>query len=151
MAVSSEFVAYAIAGYVFEKLGTRVALMSFYAIAGVGAVLMLSYGLAHTDTIAFPILFLLCRFGISGVYILFIAANAKIFDTERSASALGLGSFFGRLVLSGAPLASTLKQPVPMYIFFFSCASALCFTYFIKVHPKLENKAKKVTPVEEPE
>lgn len=85
MAVSSEFVAYAIAGYVFERLGTRVALMSFYAIAGVGAVLMLAYGLAHTDTIAFPILFLLCRFGISGVYILFIAANARIFDTERSA------------------------------------------------------------------
>lgn len=38
-----------------------------------------------------------------------------------------------------------------MYIFFFSCAAALGFTFFIKVHPKLETKAKKVTPIEEPE
>jgi len=108
MAVSSEFVAYLVAGYVLEKLGAKVSLMTCYTIAGVGGVLMLTYGLHHTDSIAFPIIFLVCRFGVAGVYILFIAANARIFDVEKSATAFGLGSFFARMVLSGAPLVSTM-------------------------------------------
>ena len=108
MAVSSEFVAYLIAGYVLEKLGAKVSLMTCYAIAGIGGILMLTYGLHNTESIAFPIIFLVCRFGVAGVYILFIAANARIFDVEKSATAFGLGSFFARMVLSGAPIVSTM-------------------------------------------
>ena len=135
MSVSSEIVAYLIAGYVLEKLGARVSLLSCYLTAGIGGIMMLAYGLEHTDSIAFPIMFLICRFGISGVYILFIAANARIFDVEKSATAFGIGSFFARLILSTAPLASTFRQPLPMYIFTFTTLLAAGFVLFIKVHP----------------
>ena len=144
MAVSSEFVAYLIAGYVLEKLGAKVSLMTCYTIAGVGGVLMLTYGLHNTDSVAFPVIFLICRFGVAGVYILFIAANARIFDVEKSATAFGLGSFFARLVLSGAPLASTMQQPVPMYIFTVTTILAIFVSFFVKVHPDAENRHNKV-------
>lgn len=149
MAVSSEFVAYLIAGYVLEKLGAKISLMTCYTIAGVGGVLMLTYGLDNMDSIAFPLIFLICRFGCAGVYILFIAANARIFDVEKSATAFGLGSFFARMILSGAPLVSTMSQPVPMYIFTVTTILAIGISYFVKVHPDAENRLKKsaVAPV----
>lgn len=143
MSVSSEFVAYLIAGCVLEKLGAKASLMTCYSIAGIGGILMLTYGLNHTDSMAFPIIFLVCRFGVAGVYILFIAANARIFDVEKSATAFGLGSFFARMVLSAAPLVSTMEQPVPMYIFTFTTILAIGISFFVKVHPDAENRLKK--------
>jgi len=80
MSCSSEFVAYLMAGLILEKLGAKTALLTCYVIAAIGSILMISYGLNHTEDISFPIIFLIGRFGISGVYILFIAANARIFD-----------------------------------------------------------------------
>lgn len=148
MSVSSEFVAYLIAGYVLERLGAKVSLMTCYTIAGIGGILMLSYGLDHTDSIAFPIIFLVCRFGVAGVYILFIAANARIFDVEKSATAFGLGSFFARMILSGAPLVSTMSQPLPMYIFTVTTIIAIGISYFIKVHPQAESRLKKSAKVQ---
>lgn len=150
MAVSSEFVAYLIAGYVLEKLGAKVSLMTCYSIAGVGGILMLTYGLQNTESLAFPIIFLICRFGVAGVYILFIAANARIFDVEKSATAFGLGSFFARMVLSGAPLVSTMSQPVPMYIFTVTTIIAICISFFVKVHPEAEKRLKKAKVEEAP-
>lgn len=143
MAVSSEFVAYLIAGYVLEKLGAKISLMTCYTIAGVGGVLMLSFGLHNTESIWFPVIFLVCRFGVAGVYILFIAANARIFDVEKSATAFGLGSFFARMVLSGAPLVSTMQQPVPMYIFTATTIIAIFLSFFVKVHPDADRRSKK--------
>ena len=80
MSCSSEFVAYLMAGLILEKLGAKTALITCYVIAAIGSILMIAYGLDHTEDISFPIIFLIGRFGISGVYILFIAANARIFD-----------------------------------------------------------------------
>ena len=145
MACSSEFVAYLTAGVILEKLGAKTSLITCYLIAAFGGILMVIYGLDHPDSISFPIIFLICRFGISGVYILFIAANARIFDVERSATAFGLGSFFARMILSGAPLASTLSQPLPMYIFCACTLFSAFTTCFVQVHPATElrrNQAK---------
>lgn len=80
MAASSEFVAYMVAGCVLEKLGTKISLISFYAIAGAGGLSMLTYGLDNQESKLFPVLFLVCRFGISGIYMLSIAVNARLFD-----------------------------------------------------------------------
>ena len=79
-----------------------------YLIAAVGSIMMLAYGLNHTSEISFPLIFLLCRFGISGVDVPLGVAIVRVFDTERSATAFGLGSLFARLTVSAAPLASTI-------------------------------------------
>jgi hypothetical protein len=38
----------------------------FYAISALSCILMLSYGLNHTESLAFPAIFLLCRFATGG-------------------------------------------------------------------------------------
>ena len=43
--VSFDAVAYVVAGYILEKLGPKVSLASLYAVAGIGSILMLSFGL----------------------------------------------------------------------------------------------------------
>jgi len=109
LAVSSEFMAYMFGGFIFEKLGVRKSLTTQFLLSGVGGIAMLAYGLDRPDSIAFPIIFLFCRFGVSGVQVQMISANSRIFDVEKSSTAFGLCNFFARLILSGAPLVSTLS------------------------------------------
>ena len=109
MSVSSEFLAILAGGLMLTKLGVKISLTACYLVSGFSGILMLTYGLQNTDSIAFPILLTACRSGVSGVAVLFVAANARIFDVESSATAFGLGSFFSRMILSSAPIVSTLS------------------------------------------
>ena len=140
MVLSADIVTYVICGYILEKLGSKVTLASMYTLSGIGGIVMLTYGLQHTDSIAFPIIFVACRFGISGIYIVFMAANARIFPPDKSATAFGCCACVARLVLCGAPLVSTMKQPIPMYIFTATTIMAICVSIFLKVHPKSEQR-----------
>jgi len=108
MSLSSEIGAIFFAGALLTKVGTRLSLVTCYCASGIGGILMLTYGLQNPDSIAFPIIFLVCRFGVSGVNVLYVACNARIFDVETSVTAFGLASFFARMSLSGAPLIATL-------------------------------------------
>ncbi len=134
----SEIVANFTAGLVMIKLGTKRALITFYSISIFGAILMLYYGLSHTDSIAFPAIFLLCRFGTGGVYVIMVAANARIFYVENAATAFGFGSFFARLVSVAVPLVAVISQPTPMYIFLANASLALLASLFLKLHPEAE-------------
>ena len=69
LAVSSEFLAYLVGGYIFEKLGAKRSLTVQFLLSGVGGIAMLTFGLHHPDSLAFPIIFLFCRFGVSGVQV----------------------------------------------------------------------------------
>jgi len=145
MSLSSELVSIIFAGVLLEKLGTRASLMTCFLFSAIGGVAMVTYGLNNTDTIAFPIIFLICRFGVGGINVLYTACNARIFDVESSATAFGMAALFARMSLSGAPLVATLNQPTPMYVFLATTALAAGISYFVKVHPKLERKTAKPT------
>lgn len=140
--VSAEFFSYIIGGVLLEKLGTKLSLIILYLLSGIGGLLMLVYGLNHVESVAFPILFLICRFGVSAINVLFTAANARIFDIEKSATAFGLGSFFARMILSTAPVVSTLPQPLPMVIFTLTTVATAFVIMLLKVHPDTERKIK---------
>ena len=142
MSLGSELAATFFAGVLLEKLGTRLSMFTCFITSAIGGILMLSYGLSHKESIAFPIIFLVCRFGVSGTNVLYVACNARIFDIERSVTAFGLASFFARMSLSGAPLISTLDQPVPMVVFTVTIVIAAMISLFVKVHPQLEQRNK---------
>ena len=146
----SELVANFTAGLIMIKLGTKRALVTFYLISVFGAILMLLYGLSHADSIAFPAIFLLCRFGTGGVYVIMIAANARIFYVENAATAFGFASFFGRLVSVAVPLVAVISQPTPMYIYAANASLALLASLFLKLHPQAENFSTSKAEVEKP-
>ena len=82
MSMSSDIVSIFISGILIEKFGARISLFVTYLIAGIGGILLLTYGLDHPDSIAFPIFFLICRFGVGGAVLIVVAANSRIFDIE---------------------------------------------------------------------
>ena len=147
MSLSSELASIFFAGLLLEKLGTRLSLVTCYLTSAIGGILMLAYGLNNVESIAFPIIFLVCRFGVSGINVLYVACNARIFDVEQSVTAFGLASFFARMSLSGAPLISTLDQPTPMMVFTLTTVVAAAISYFVKVHPSLELRNSRVKPI----
>ena len=139
MSLLSELVSTFTAGLVMNKFGTKRTLIIFYSISVFGAILMLIHGLAHTDSIAFPAIFLLCRFGTGGVYVIMIAANARIFYVENAATAFGFASFFARLACTACPLVAIISQPTPMYIYAAMAIFALLVSLLLKIHPEAEN------------
>lgn len=105
---------------------------------------MLAYGLDNPNSMFFPIFFFICRFGCRGVTVIYVAANSNVFDVEQASTAFGLGSFFGRMCLSAAPLVSTVAQPVPLLIFTATSFASMSTVFFLKLHPKAETLSKKV-------
>ena len=66
MGVGSDLFSFFIAGYIHERLGSRISLLVCYLTSALGGILTLAYGLDHMDSIAFPIFFFLARFGVAG-------------------------------------------------------------------------------------
>ena len=142
MSISSDIISIFISGVLIEKFGVRISLFLTYLIAGIGGVLLLTYGLDHTDSIAFPIFFLICRFGVGGAVLIVVAANSRIFDIEQASTAFGLSAFFGRLMLSAAPVVSTVAQPVPTLIFTGTCLAFSAISFLLKIHPEAETYSR---------
>ena len=69
---------------------------------------MIFYGLNHADSLAFPAIFLLCRFGTGGLVVIMVAANPIVFYVENAAMAFGIGSFFARALSSAVPIVAIL-------------------------------------------
>ena len=106
---SSEIVAYIVSGLFFEKFGVRCSYLVSLLIAALGGMLILFYGLAHQDSLSFPILFLITKFGVSCAYNILIVGNARLFNVEKAATAFGTTSFLARLIQGASPLVSTIE------------------------------------------
>ena len=143
MGTSSDFFTIFAAGCLLEKLGVKTSLVFCYITAAFGGILMLAYGLDHTDSIAFPIFFLICRAGVRGADLIFVAANSRVFDIEQASTAFGLGAFFGRMGLSAAPVVSTIAQPVPMVIFTATTIVSSTTAFCLMIHPQAETFNRK--------
>ncbi len=134
----SELVANFTAGLFLYKLGTKTTLTVFYTITILGSILMLFYGLQHTDSLAFPAIFFLCRLGAHANFVVVIASNARIFHVESAATAFGFSSFFTRLISSAVPIVAIMPQPTPMIIFAVNALVGILVTILLKVHPDTE-------------
>lgn len=143
MSITSDFFSIFFSGYIMEKLGSRISLLICYMLALIGGISMLAYGLDNPDSAAFPVFFLICRSGIRGADLIYVAANSRVFDIEQASTAFGLGSFFGRIVVSSAPTVSTVSQPVPMVIFTTMALASSVSSFLLKIHPEAETCTRK--------
>ena len=85
----SEFIAYAVSGIVYEKLGAKSTLASSFGISLVGGILILVYGLNHQTHWTFFLLVLFAKFGIASSFNVVYVAHCSIFPTLFASTALG--------------------------------------------------------------
>ena len=132
---SSEFVAYILAGLIYERLGVHRTYLIALGTGIIGGILIIVYGLDHQDSADFRVFFLMCKFSISCSYSMLILANSTLFEVQSAATALSIPMFFARLGQSSSPLISNLAQPIPMYIYVAANLSCVISAMFLRVHP----------------
>ena len=140
--------AYLAGGILIGKIGTKRALISVFALASAGGVLVLLFGLQHQDSIIFPILFFISNFGISAAFNIVYAGNTKIFPQEIAATSMGICQVLARIFSALQFFFTQMEQPIPMIIFLVSSLVALALCCFLKVQEEKDDDTQKVETIE---
>ena len=130
----SELVAYAVSGGLYEGIGVKASLAGSFAVALIGGLIILSYGLDHQSDWTFVLLVLFAKFGIACSMNLVYVSHCATFPTLFAATAFGYCNFLARLFCSLSPLISTMEEPLPMWFFTITAGLAAVLSLGLKVN-----------------
>lgn len=128
----SEMIAYIVSGLFYEKVGVKLSLILAFAISAFGGVMILAYGLAHEDSVAFFIFFLLAKFGVTCTFNINFAANSYFFPVLFCATAMGICNFLARLSSAFSFIVGQIEEPIPMYLFTGLCITSIVALFFLR-------------------
>ena len=101
---ASEVLAYVFAGALYQMVGLKASLFLSFGIAFSGGCSLLSFGLAHPESLMFPIQVLVAKFGIACSFNILYVSHSTIFPVAFAASALGFCNFFARVFSATSPV-----------------------------------------------
>ena len=136
----ADVVAFAIAGYVYQRVGVRISLIGTYILATVSGFILLTYGLKHEESWVFVLLVFAARFGISFAFNIIYVAHAPLFPTLFSATAFGFCNFFSRIFSAFSSLFAALEEPTPMIIYTTLAGITAVLAFGIQPNPENKNK-----------
>lgn len=95
-----------------------------FAIAFIGGIALLLYGLDNPKSVFFPILVLVAKFGISCSFNIIYVSHSSVFPIAFAATALGFCNFFARVFSASSPVLAQIEEPLPVIAFTFTSATA---------------------------
>lgn len=111
----SEFGAIILSGFMYKKMGLKLAFTTLLAISVVGGCMILFVGI--DSTFWMPFFVLIAKFGISGGFNLCYCSTVYVFPTLFCGTAIGICNFFGRIITIFAPIVAEKPWPLPMVLF----------------------------------
>ena len=130
--VMADYVNVTLSGFMIEKFGTQKTLFYSFSISTIGGLLILTYGLKNQDSVFFPILFFISRFGIGSAFCTCYYGNTKVFPKEVLASSLGMCQIAARMFGSIQFFITTVEQPTPMILFTFFASLSTILSLLLK-------------------
>ncbi len=110
----SDIVGTGLSAIFYEKFGVKSAFLICLVFAIVGGVAILLF---NNLTGWMPLFILFAKLGVSSTFNLVFLANADLFPTLFSATAIGICNFFARLSTTAAPLVAEEPEPFPMTLY----------------------------------
>ena len=107
----------------YDKFGVRTAFLICLVFSVVGGVAIL---LLNNLTGWMPLFILFAKLGVSSTFNLVFLANADLFPTLFSATAIGICNFFARLSTTAAPIVAERPEPFPMTLYLIVNVGAIC-------------------------
>lgn len=132
----SDIVANSIAAYVFEKIGVRKCISGSQALATIGGLLVLTYGLQHDQSWTFPLLVMMSKFGVTFTFNTLYVSHATLFPVLFASSAMGINQFVARLFSAISPLLAQVEEPVPMIVFTSITTTSFILAFFIQAEDR---------------
>jgi hypothetical protein len=138
----SDVLAYAISGLIFKKLGVSKSYSLCFSISLVGGLGILLWGLGHQESPAFMLLVFIAKFGIASTFNLIYLTHIFVFPTLFCTTAMGLCSFFSKVMTIFAPMFAQIEQPTPMIGFTVLSGLAFSLSFFLKTDEKRRKHVK---------
>ena len=85
----SEFVAQAVGGYLYDKIGVKTSMFVSLLISSFGGLLIVLVGLQYQKSIIFPILIVLAKLGISSAFNILYVCHKSQFPTLFASTSFG--------------------------------------------------------------
>lgn len=130
----SEMLSETICGITTQRIGTKRAYLTYFALMASGALLYLTLGYAYEPII--PYLFLFTAFGSSSACVVNWLTNPKLFPVVYTSSTLGIFSFFARLSNILSTQIAEMDQPFPMYVVICSALSACVISQLLVIEDR---------------
>ena len=86
----ADIVGYTIGAVLVSWMGIKRTLAYSFALASIGGIVTLTYGLRHQDLWVFPVLFFLIRLGCTSSFIACYVGNREVFPAVVATSAMGI-------------------------------------------------------------
>ena len=129
----ADLVGTALSAIFYDRFGVRAAflLCLVFSIMGGTAILLFNY-----FTGWMPLFILFAKLGVSSTFNLVFLANADLFPTLFSATAIGICNFFARLSTTAAPLIAERPEPLPMILYLIANFGAVYCASQLRSKPK---------------
>ena len=132
MASGSEMLGMIAGGFLLQYFGIKMSLAISFASSFVGAILVMTYGLGHQESMLFPAFILIMKFGVSAAFNIIYLAHPMIFPVLFAATALGICNFTSRCLTGISPILAQMEEPLPMIVFLFLCLAGVTLVWGIQ-------------------
>lgn len=110
----TDLVAVLCGGYLYGRFGIRKSFTFLFTLSVIGGTIIIFLG--DSATTLMPIFVVICKFGISGGFVLVYCSTVDVFPTLFCSTALGFCNFFARVLSILAPIVAEKQAPIPMII-----------------------------------
>merc|ERR1712087_290522 len=138
----SEILAYAFAGVLYQVSGIKSSLFLSFGIAFIGGIAILAYGLANPQSLIFPVLVIVAKFGIACSFNIIYVSHSSVFPIAFAATALGFCNFFARVFSATSPVLAQIEEPLPMIAFTFTSVTACVLALGIQTGTTQKNNGQ---------
>ena len=128
----ADIVGYIIGALLVSCIGIKKTLGYSFALASIGGLVTLTYGLSHQDKWIFPVLFFLIRLGCTSSFTACYVGNREVFPALVATGAMGICQVPARLASAIVSFCSQMEQPKPMIIFMVLSIVAMLSTLTIR-------------------
>ena len=131
----ADIVAFGGAGFVYEKVGAKISLVTGFSIATIAGILIIFFGLQRDDSMFFIFLVFLARLGISFAFCIVFVAHTSLFPILFSGAAFGFLNFGARLFSGFSMELTMMEEPLPLLVFTANCVIALILSFGLQKNP----------------
>ena len=124
-----ELISFLYGSILFICFGFKGALFLCYAVAALGGMLLLVYGIHDQSSPIFPNLILVTKLGLGCSIQVLFCAHTTFFPEQYAARSYSLCNIFSRIISVGAPILAQYSGPVPLVVLAGGSTLVLCMIY----------------------
>lgn len=116
----TDLVAVICGGWLYSRFGIKKSFTFLFSLSVIGGIIIIFLG--ESATVLMPFFVVICKFGITGGFVMVYCSTVDVFPTLFCSTALGICNFGARILSIAAPIIAEYDPPLPMIVLTALCA-----------------------------